>query len=242
MRFENRENSVNLEEKVFEIDRGRLEKGGWLWWFWLFFIDNPDEVEKPRQLAILWSRKDEKSITCNDKRFKFEDANNGNLEGVVASWYFDGKGMNHNFLLEKSDLEIDSSSLETGGETPTSFHINGERCKVEIGNDFHFSAEPRDEYDFAINSRTSKQYPLGLNYSMLRSNRLDLESEIKGEAVTGSAYFQRVFVNAPTPSWYWGIFHFENGGFLDYYKPYILGKSLKKEIVFLRRSEKPPVL
>lgn len=52
MRFEDKENSVNLEEEVFKMDGDRLENGGWLWWFWLFFIDNPNKVEEPRQLAI----------------------------------------------------------------------------------------------------------------------------------------------------------------------------------------------
>lgn len=238
MRFEDKENSVNLEEEIFKMDEDMLENSGWLWWFWLFFIDNPDEVEEPRQLAILWSRKDEKSITCNDRKFEFNESKDGNLEGVVASWYFDGEEMNHNFMLDKRDLKIDSSSLKTEGKISTSFHVEEELCKIKLGDGFHFLAVPRDEQDFAINSRSSGEYPFGLYYSMLKSNRLDLESEIKGETLNGSAYFQRVFFNAPAPSWYWGIFHFENGGFLDYYKPYILGKSLKEEIAFYDGQKK----
>lgn len=237
MKFKDKKISVDLEEEVFKIDKDESVDGAWLWWFWLFFIDDPKKVEKPRQLAILWSWKDEKTINCNGRKFEFEGTEKGDLEGVVAAWYFDGERMNHNFLLNKRDLKIGPSSIETEGETPTSFQIEGQRCKVKIGDEFHFSAKPRDEYEFDINSKSSGDYPLGLNYSMLKSNRLDLESKIKGEGATGSAYFQHVFVNAPAPSWYWGIFHFENGGILDYYKPHMLGKTLKKEIAFFDGRE-----
>ncbi|MFB6076206.1 MAG: hypothetical protein ABEK17_03625, partial [Candidatus Aenigmatarchaeota archaeon] len=67
-------------------------------------------------------------------------------------------------------------------------------------------------------------------YSMMRMNRMDLGGVIKGEEIVGSSYFQRVFVNAPAVPWYWGIFHFENGGSLSYYNPHFLGKSIKKDI------------
>ena len=234
MKFKDEENSVNLQEEVFKVDDKDFDSG-WLWWFWLFFLDDASEVEKPRQVAILWSKKDEKSVTCNGRKFEFE-AEQGS-EGVVASWYFDGEEMHHNFLLEKCDMEINPTSLKAEDGTSTSFHIEGNSCKVKIGDDFHFTAEPREGYDFAINSRSSGEYLLGMNYSMLRSNRLDLESEIRGEVTEGSAYFQRVLVDAPAPSWYWGIFHFENGGFIDYYKPHIFGKSLKEEIAFYDGEE-----
>ena len=237
MKFKDKEKSVNLENRTFSLGKNDINGGGWLWWFWLFFIDDPAEVDKPRQLAILWSMKDDKSVTCNGEEFEFKGSEEENTAGVVAAWYFDGQEMNHNLLLEKTNLDINSSSMVTKGDVPTSFEINGESCKVKIGDEFEFNATPR-EYDFAINSRSSGDYPLGMSYSMLRSNRLELDSTIKGEDSEGSAYFQRVLVDAPTPSWYWGIFHFENGAILDYYKPSLLGKSLKEEIAFYDGEKK----
>jgi len=231
MKFKNRGDCVVLEEDVFKTRGDGSEFGDWVWWFWLFFLDDPSVVDKPRQMAVIWSIKDDSSIKCNGSVFNF-DTQSEDAEGVVASWYFDGEKMHHDFLLEKSYMDIGPGSLGTEGEVPTKFCIDGNDCSVSIGKDFHFKAKVCQDYDFAINSTSSGEYPLGMNYSMLKSNRLGLKGEIKEEAVEGSAYFQRVDVNAPTPSWYWGIFHFENGGFLDYYKPHIFGKSLKEEIAF----------
>ena len=236
MKFKDEENSVNLQEEVFKVDDKDFDSG-WLWWFWLFFIDDPSEVKKPRQVAVLWSTKDDRSINCNGRRFELHREEDGNQEGVVACWYFDGDEMHHNFLLEKSDLNIGSDCLKMEGETYTDFRISDRTCEVTIGEEFEFKARPKEGYDFAINSRSTGDYPFGMSYSMLRSSRLDLESEIRGEVTEGSAYFQRVLVDAPAPSWYWGIFHFENGGFIDYYKPHIFGKSLKEEIAFYDGEE-----
>ncbi|MFP4116085.1 MAG: hypothetical protein ACLFTQ_02670 [Candidatus Aenigmatarchaeota archaeon] len=235
MKFQDKEMSVDLEKEVFKDPGKGFDNDGWLWWFWLFFIDDPSEAEKPRQMAVLWSRKDENSITCNGRKFGF--GGNKNEEGIVASWYFDGEEMHHNYLLEKSEMEIDSRSLKMGGETPTVFRVDGETCEVTVGDSFHFTARPREDYDFANSSKSSGEYPLGLSQSVLRCTRLGLESEVGREVAKGSAYFQRVNINAPTPSWYWGIFHFENDAFLDYHKSWLFGKTLKEELAFYDGDE-----
>jgi len=67
---------------------------------------------------------------------------------------------------------------------------------------------------------------------MIRLIRLRLNGKIKNEGVHGSAFFHRIFVNMPSPSWYWGIFHFESGGILTYFNPFFFGKSIKKDITF----------
>jgi len=79
-----------------------------------------------------------------------------------------------------------------------------------------------------------------MGYSLLRLNRLTLKGRIKNKPVKGSAYFQRVFVTAPSVPWYWGVFHFENGGILTYFNPHVFGKSIKKDISFFdgRRMHK----
>ena len=40
------------------------QPGNWLWWFWLFFIEN-EETGKDEQLMVLWSTKNDKEIACN---------------------------------------------------------------------------------------------------------------------------------------------------------------------------------
>jgi len=49
-----------------------------------------------------------------------------------------------------------------------------------------------------------------------------IESEGGGsEAIEGTAYFQKVRVNAPSTPWYWVVLHAENGLYLDYFQPNI---------------------
>lgn len=227
-----KDESIDLEEEVFDLEENNPKNGAWWWWFWLFFLDKPSDTDNPRQVALLWSSKDEKRIDCNEKEITFNHEEGEHLDGVVAAWYFDGEKMHHNLILEECMMNIGSNYLETDDDLYTSFLIEKGKCKINVEGEFEFIAEPKNEYDFAINSSSSGDFPLDFSYSMLKSNRLDLEGEIRGEKVEGSAYFQRVFVNAPATPWYWGIFHFENGGLLDYYNPKILGKSIKKEIAF----------
>ncbi|MFP4116712.1 MAG: hypothetical protein ACLFTY_01710 [Candidatus Aenigmatarchaeota archaeon] len=186
-------------------------------------------------MAVLWSRKDKKPITCNGRTFEFGEDEDS--KGVVASWYFDGEEMHHNFIVEKSEMKMDSSSLKTEGKTPTVFQVDEESCEVTIGDGFRFTATPRKNYSFANSSKLSKEYPFGMSQSVLRATYLSPESEVDGEVAEGSAYFQRVNIKAPTPSWYWGIFHFENGAFIDYHKSWLFGKTLKEELAFYDGDE-----
>jgi hypothetical protein len=43
----------------------------------------------------------------------------------------------------------------------------------------------------------------------------------KTEKAEGTAYFQKLMVNAPAVPWMWGIFHMDDGSFLDYMVPHI---------------------
>lgn len=224
---------IDLERKVFHIKNEPMPQGAWWWWFWLFFFNNPKNPEKPRQLMILWSTKNEREISCNHLRFRpAPPQDRNNLNGIVAAWYFDGGEMHHNFLLEQCNLRISDKEISSDSTIPSSFSINKTKNTVKIGNDFEFIAGAGDKHDFVMPTYKSNIYLMNRGYSILRLNHLNLSGRINNEKIHGSAYFQRVFVNAPTPSWYWGIFHFEGGGILSYYNPYLLGKSLKEDISF----------
>jgi hypothetical protein len=71
-----------------------------------------------------------------------------------------------------------------------------------------------------------------MGYNILRLNHFDLSGKVDGKKITGTGYFQRVFVNAPSVPWFWGCFHFENGGMLTYFNPRVFGVSIKKDIAF----------
>ncbi len=222
----------NLQDMVFDVKDDPMPKGSWWWWFWLLFFDNPKNPKKPRQLMILWSTKNEKSIDCNGKVMLLGPQDDrSNMDGAVAAWYFDGEKMHHNFLLEQCKLKITGNSLASQSLTPTTFSMDGKKSVVTIGNGMKFTARMTEKCDFTKPDYRTNHYPLGMNYSLLRVNHLDLDVVLNGEKLKGSAYFQRVFVNSPSPGWYWGVLHFKKGGVLTYFNPRFMGKSVKQDIV-----------
>jgi len=221
---------IDLEKRVFDIKNENLSRGAWWWWWWIFFFDNPKNPERPRQLMILWSAKNTKKINCNGLDIEIENVRDGSvLDGAVAAWYFDGEKMHHNFLLEQCKIKIGEKEMVSESRIPTSFSVNGKKSVVKIGNDFEFVAEANRKDDFARPRHHSNNFVGEKGYSIMKVNHTDLKGSIKGKPIGGSAYFQRVFVNAPAVPWYWGIFHFENGGILTYTNQLVFGKTIKKD-------------
>jgi hypothetical protein len=233
MKTKIRNNLIDIEKKVFDIKNEPMPPGAWWWWFWLFFFNNPKNPDKPMQLMLLWSTKNAKEIHCNDIKFKLNlPLNKNNLRGVVAAWYFDGEKMHDNFLFEQCNIKISDKMLSSDSTIPTSFSINKNKNIIKIGKDFELTAELENGHEFTSPTYHSNTYIGNKGYSMIRLIRLKLTGKIKNEKIHGSAFFHRIFVNAPSPSWHWGIFHFEKGGILTYFNPYLFGKSLKKDITF----------
>ncbi len=140
--------------------------------------------------------------------------------------------MHHNFLLEQCSIQVSERGLFSDSRTPTCFSITKTKNTVKIGDDFEFIAQAGNNHNFTMPSYRSHTYLGNMGYSILRLNHLELRGKVRNNPIQGSAYFQRVFVTAPAIPWYWGIFHFENGGVLTYFKLHLLGKAVKKEISF----------
>ena len=64
-------------------------------------------------------------------------------------------------------------------------------------------------------------YAGNMGYDILRVHGTKVKGQIGGEDVQGSAYFQKVCVQAPSPPWYWGVLHFEDGSYLDWFLPHL---------------------
>jgi hypothetical protein len=228
---EKRKKLINFERRVFDVKNEPMAKGDWWYWFWLFFFDNKKNPEKPRQLMLVWSTKNEKEMEYNNQKIRLaplEDRKN--LDGVVAAWYFDGERMHHGFLSEKCKIKLSDRKLFTDCTIPTSFHVNKDRSIVKIGDDFNFTAETRDCSSF--NSLSYELFVSKKVFSIMELKRLNIKGKVRDEPVKGTAYFQRVFFDMPYPSWYWGIFHFENKSILTYGNSFVLGRSFKKDISF----------
>jgi hypothetical protein len=228
-------NSVRVAcgEKVFDIKDEPMPDGAWWWWFWLFFFDNPKNPQKPRQLMILWSAKNTPEIDCNGLLIKPRlPLKKESLDGAVAAWYYDGEKMNHNFLLERCNIEVSKNMLYAGSTTPSSFAIFEDVNEIKIGERFKFMAKAGGKDEFVAPSYHANNFLKDKGYAITKINRLDLTGLVDGFPIRGTAYFQRVLVNGPAIPWYWGAYHFENGAVLTYTNQFILGKAVKKNISF----------
>ena len=239
--------SANYQEKIMEPIPVNMREGGWFWWFWLFFIENPEDPDRPRQLMILWSTKQDKAIICNDVEMVLDhsirkDTGGMKSDGAVAAWFFDGERMHHNFVLEQCLLEIEKNTLYSRSKTPTSFWADKDRYSVKIGKDIEFNMKLADKNEFSMPNLHHNEYLKGkFSYTILKMNKLALDGKLNGEKIKGSAYFQKVYVNAPSPPWYWGIFHFDDGSILTYFRPnlgrLLREKAIKKEITFFHNGK-----
>ena len=228
-----RNQPVDFHKKVFDVTSDIMPHGAWWWWFWLFFIDNPQNPKKPRQIMILWSTKNVKKTKINHLWAHFNHPKPKTHLDVVAAWYFDGEKMNHNYLLEQCDINVGDDGLASNSQKNTEFMAYDTHSDINIGEDIHFSVEHPKGNEFIKSSYDCDNFLSNHGYSLLRLNHGKLTGKLFGEEVTGTAYFQRVFVNTPVVlPWFWGIFHFENGGVLTYFNPHFMGKSIRKDVSF----------
>ena len=226
-----------------------MEGRTWWWWWWLFYIPDPRNPGRTRQVMILHSTKNSDIVRVMDhvwrRQYRVrreERAGNGGstekvlkMHGMSAAWYYDGKEMFDPFLLK--DLEMESVTHPDGSGTLTPLGRpdlvmsgDGKTYTVGVAND---AADIRmqfkmsqwspwlSEHRFAKSDFTKKW-----GYDILKVHAMKMEGTIEGpgaerEEFNGSAYFQKVRVNAPSVPWYWLVLHAENGMYIDYFQPNI---------------------
>ncbi len=222
-----------FNEKIFDLKKEKLGELGWLWWFWLFFLENPSNPEKPKQVAIIWSIKNDNNIKCNGKQMGVNKIFDSEylLNGGVTAWYFDGSKMHKNFLLDKVKIKKDFNGIYTF-QPKTRFFLNDETFNINIKNKMRFKSEFLEDKHTLISPWSKKHKYFGVGYELLEVNKLNTKAVINNKSLRGTAFFQKVLLNAPAPSWYWGIFHFNSNAYLSYFRPYLSKKSLKKNISF----------
>jgi len=228
---------------IWKVRSEKLAPGAWLWWFWLFFIhdENTEKTGKCRQLMILWSVKNDRKISCNGldisvpKQIEALPGGKGwALSGAAAAWYFDGKEMHDNFVLEKSDMQLDphNRKLSAPGKTPSEFsEEDGEYItKIKSGEtEFEFRAKQVDKHAAVGPHSGQTKLPFGFGVEGTRIEVLELSGTEKcGNAekrIHGTAYFQKILLAIPPPQWYWGIYHFSDGSYFTYMQTY-MGRAL----------------
>jgi len=205
----------------------------WWWWWWIFFIKDPEHPGRTKQLMILWSTKYTDDIKVMDKHWsskKLPTWEDGVLKfnGMVAAWWYDGKEMFDPLVLEHADFEVthdgDKGELKPIKEgTDYRFFGGPDKYTVNIKdekNDFHFEMTPWNDY-LQKHRFNENQYTKKYSYNIMKIYGQKLSGTIDGKPIEGSAYHQRVTVNAPAPPWYWGLVHCQDGSYIDYFNPYI---------------------
>ncbi|MEL0101035.1 MAG: hypothetical protein VW862_04985, partial [Euryarchaeota archaeon] len=214
----------------------------WDWWWWLVMLDDENGNPAGKQLMVLWSTKDNPLVEVNGYPWKpkgrpgFDEDGAIAMDGMVAAWWYDGKTMLEPLVLEESRIIVlaenhpkwphrkggivatDTEREFSMGLTPNEdrFWV---RLESEIG-DFDLSMTP---WNKAMSSLKVAQaeYGLGMGYGISRLHGTKCNGKIAGKSVNGTAYFQKVCVQAPSPPWYWGMLHFDDGSYIDWFVPHI---------------------
>ncbi len=185
---------------------------------------------------ILWSIKKDEHISCNSLEIKTKSQierkadSRWNLDGAAAAWYFDGKKMHDNFVLEASKMSLDGekSLLLAPGFTPSSFYLKDDEFVTKINSgshEFEFHAKQVDLHSAVGPVHGKTDFPLGMCVEGTRIERLSLSGTEthgkKSSKISGTAYFQKILVAVPPPQWYWGLYHFSDGSFLTFMVSYV---------------------
>ena len=243
----------DIAEKVWNLNLSEKLKGlTWWWWWWIFFFDNPDDPEHPRQLMILWSTKNCPKISVMDfdwhRRMEIlRDTNPETGEkrlrfnGMTAVWYYDGKRMYDPFLLKESDFRVqfkNSGELIPETEEDLRFYGGPREYTVRVQNlekglDFTFNLSPWSEF-LSTPRYASRHYIGRYGYNILRFYGMKLSGTLTtphgNETISGTAYFQKVMVNAPSVPWYWVVLQSEKGHYIDYFRPHIGFQMLRRTV------------
>ncbi|MDP6870261.1 MAG: hypothetical protein QGI21_05770 [Candidatus Poseidoniaceae archaeon] len=216
----------------------------WDWWWWLLMLDDEDDKGNSpgRQLMVLWSTKDNALVEVNgfpwqpNGRPGFDENGAIAMDGMIAAWWFDGEKMLEPLLLEESRIIVISEDHpswphSSGGivasmtEREYSMGLNPEhtefwlRLETKHG-DFNFKMKPWN-LPMSTMKKALAEYGGGMGYGISRLHGALCEGAIDGIETKGTAYFQKVCVQAPSPPWFWGMLHFDDGSYLDWFVPHI---------------------
>ncbi|MFQ5883940.1 MAG: hypothetical protein ACE5IO_02440 [Thermoplasmata archaeon] len=222
--------------EIMNIDTTHaLKNRTWWWWWWIFFFRNPENPQRTKQMVVLWGTRNCKRLLVNDHSWERKsdtkrDGRKVTAYGLTACWYFDGTRMIDPVFIDDGPLVAqwseDERELSLVSDSKYVFGGKGDSNWVKIERPdarIEIDLRPWTEYLSRI-VPTGKEYFLHLAYAMhkIRGSRATGTVRIgeRSEVVEGTAYFQKVRINSPTTPWYWGIFHSENGSYIDYFMPH----------------------
>lgn len=170
--------------------------------------------------------------------------------GMVAAWWFDGQTMHEPLVLRECRMTSfhDGHSLwsddsdEVGKGGGAVIPIASEDLSMGLSSDLsHFWLRLASDSE-SVQGGAPKQFSLkmtpwngeisaleykhnvyaaNMGYDILRIHGTKCSGVIDVEDVEGTAYFQKVTVQAPSIPWFWGMLHFSDGSYLDWWLPHL---------------------
>lgn len=168
------------------------------------------------------------------------------LPGMTCGWYFDGEKMYEPIVFNKERI-VSISSKHDGWNSNSDFggavitlteqlmstglsdnrekfwiRIESDENAVKVGAPKKFEIEMKP-WNAALSKakKSFQQYRNNLGYDIIRIHGCKAKGIYDNEIFEGSAYLQKVRVQAPTIPWYWGFLHFSDGSYIDWFIPHI---------------------
>ncbi len=170
------------------------------------------------------------------------------VPGMVCSWWYDGKEMHEPLIMKECKmvslddkhplwpsegsgkgsgavvplLDDDLSLGLTEGNKKFWLNLTSDEAAQKNGAPRSIKAEltpwwgPPSQLTYKNNVFFSN-----MGYDILRIQGTKASVVIDGENFEGTGYFQKVSVQAPTVPWFWGMLHFDDGSYLDWFMPHI---------------------
>ena len=170
------------------------------------------------------------------------------IPGMVCAWWYDGETMHEPLTMRECRMAVvgDDHPLWPGagagegagaivpieredmsmgmmpGNSGMWMSLSSDREAVSRGAPSVFEAEltpwwgPTSSLTYRNN-----EYSMGMGYDILRLQGSKCRLNVDGESEEGTAYFQKVTVQAPASPWFWGMLHFGDGSYLDWFMPHI---------------------
>ena len=170
------------------------------------------------------------------------------IEGMVAAWWYDGKEMHEPLIMKECKMvslddkhplwptkgsgegsgaviplvDDDLSLGLTEGNKKFWLNLTSDEAAQKNGAPKSIKAEltpwwgPPSKLTYKNNVFLSN-----MGYDILRIQGTKASIVIDGKEFEGTGYFQKVSVQAPTLPWFWGMLHFDDGSYLDWFMPHL---------------------
>ena len=180
----------------------------------------------------------------------FDDHQGMALDGMVCAWWFDGTQMHEPVIkricrivaLPDTHPNWPGANVGTGKGGGAVVPLLDEDLSMGLKSDlseFWLNLTTDEEaqhpkvpkemrlkltpWNTAMSTarEATATYAANMGYDILRLHGTKAAGTLDGEEVKGTAYFQKVAVQAPSVPWYWGVLHLDDGSYIDWFLPHL---------------------